>query len=150
MERLIKFNGLKKGDKIQVISKNMSYGIALNRIITLSNDYNSVSLSLTDSWFEERFQGSVYPSDCIIVESSSLNITTTSELDKMRDNLKKLEEDYISKKESLEAKIKFCEDNNLTKFDDKLFKVYKAIDAVQSGGSKLDQAKAILEVVNMK
>lgn len=148
------FNGLKVGDKIKIAKLDSSWGVKIDRVLTINyTTPHNCNVLGRGVYFKERMSSSfrIHADDCILV-NDDLKLFNSSQLDKMKDNLKTLKEDYETKKASLEEKIKFCEDNGLDIFDEKLFKVFKAMEAIDGTSklSRIEQAKAVLEVVKMK
>jgi len=125
------WKGLKKGQKFKVVSNNNSHNYPIGVVLTMSRDgecavYNSLDIG-----------------DIVLIGGIDLIKDMKENIAEKVVEKEKLESEIVE----LEDRIKYCEDNDLTKFDEDEFKVFKVLETLKGDTSQKEKAKIIAKLI---
>ena len=128
------FAGLPAGTKFKAVENTNGHNYPLNTPLTMNR--KGIGATITNIAIE------VTSGNCIQAWDCELYITTIEE---MKKQLAELD----AQKAELQAKIDFCEETDVTEYDENLFKVYKALEVIETKTlSRGEKAALISKLIN--
>ena len=134
-KKLTSWKSLKKGQKFIVRSNSNSHSYPIGTILTMRKNgecddtMNNVAVELCGNSLD-------------ICDIELVNNT----LEVLKARLATLE----SEKAVVVGKIKFCEDNGTTEFDETEYEIFAALDILEGTGSRKEKAAMLAKILNKK
>jgi len=134
-KKLTTWKGLKKGQKFIVHSNSNSHCYPIGKVLTMrvngscGDRMNNVAVEMCGDNLD-------------ICDIQLVNNT----LEVLKVRLAELE----AEKAEVTGKIKFCEDNGLTEFDEIEYEIFAALDILEGSASRKDKASLLAKILNKK
>ena len=140
--RLETFAGMKKGDKIIILSNSNSHNYPMNVVLTLKE--NGVSQTLNDA-VEGLSGNSLDARDCIRAAYTIADLQDS--IGRMEDEVARLQRDILSYREMLSI----CETNHITEYDPdmvKIMAIFKSIEDSREELNNFQKAEIFIKAFN--
>lgn len=137
---LATWEGLKAGTKFMVVRNSNSHNYPLNTPLTLKLVTNSPQG--TNIATEVIHGNTIQASDCMLVPVASISLKD------LKARKKELESEYAEETEILDRRIKFCEDNDLDTYDERIDKIFDVLTTLSSKKDNMHKAKVIAELMD--
>ena len=127
--RLKTFAGMKKGDKIIILSNSNSHDYPMNVVLTLKK--NGVSQTLSDA-VEGLSGNNLDARDCVRAAHTIADLQDS--IGRMEDEVARLQRDILSYREMLSI----CETNHITEFDPDMVKIVAILKSIEDSREELN------------
>ena len=127
--RLKTFAGMKKGDKIIILSNSNSHDYPMNVVLTLKK--NGVSQTLSDA-VEGLSGNNLDARDCVRAAHTIADLQDS--IGRMEDEVARLQRDILSYREMLSI----CETNHITKYDPDMVKIVAILKSIEDSREELN------------